>query len=282
MHGKRMNPPSHPPKALLLDMDGVLYHGTRVLPHAREFLAALGDLPRLFLTNNPIATPGQVAERLQDMGLGCPDKAEILTSGVAAATYLQQRKPGFRFYAVGAEGLHRELARCGVEDAEKADFVVVGEGPGLDFASLTHGINLLLKRGATLISTNPDASVDAVVDGEHRVLPGGGALVAAFEVACGCRAITIGKPEPLLYQMALERLGLKAGDCLMVGDRPDTDIAGAQRLGIPTALVRSGRFAPGEPWPEGMPPADWDVADLGELLSRWRAAWQWPGKEKAG
>ncbi len=263
---------TNPPRGLLLDMDGVLYHGERVLPHARAFLEATARLPRVFVTNNPIRTPAEVAARLRDLGLGEIPAGDILTSGVAAARWLAKERPGFRFYAVGADGLHRVLAEQGTEDPEAADFVVVGEGPGLDYDTLTHGLHLLLK-GARLISTNPDATVDAVRDGEHLVLPGGGALVAPFAVASGQTPVPIGKPEPLLYEMALERLGLSAADCVMVGDRPDTDIAGAARLGIRTALVRSGRFAPGEPWPEGLPRPDWDQPDLGALLADWRARW---------
>lgn len=258
-------------------MDGVLYHGSHLLPHAREFLTAVAGVPHLFLTNNPIATPAEVAQRLQDMGFARPDDEAILTSGVAAAQWLQQCKPGFRYFAVGAGGLDAELSRYGIADAEHADYVVVGEGPGLDFDSLTTGINLVLKAGATLVSTNPDHTVDAHVEGRHRVLPGGGALVAAFETACECSAVTIGKPEPLLYRMALDRLDVEAGECVMVGDRPDTDIAGAQRLGMRTALVRTGRFAPGDTWPAGQATADWDVEGLAQLLDAWRAAWiAWP------
>jgi len=272
-----MNAESSRPAALLLDMDGVLYHGSQALPQAREFLAAIQDLPHLFITNNPIATPAQVADRLQSIGFARPGEQDILTSGVATAQWLHTRTPGFRYFAVGAGGLDAELSRFGTADARRADYVVVGEGAGLDYASLTTGINLVLKRGARLISTNPDATVDGHREGEHLVLPGGGALVAAFEVACGCRAITIGKPEPLLFDMALQRLGVAAGDCVMIGDRADTDIAGAQRLGIRTAMVRTGRLAPGARWPEEQAPPDWDVESLDGLLQAWRASWSgWP------
>jgi HAD superfamily hydrolase (TIGR01450 family) len=261
------------PRGLLLDMDGVLYHGSRVLPYALDFMRALGELPRVFVTNNPIATPDQVADRLAGMGFERPDPARVLTSGVATARYLARRKPGFRFYAVGAPGLAAELSRLGEADAERADFVVVGEGAGLDYHSLSRGIDLILTHGAELISTNPDHTVDGYVDGRRLVLPGGGSLVAPFEAATERKALTIGKPHPLLYQMALNQLGLGPADCVMVGDRVDTDIAGAQALGVRTALVRSGRFVPGASWPEQQPPATWDVPDLQQLLGAWRRAW---------
>ncbi len=259
------NTVSRRPKAFLLDMDGVLYHGECALPSALAFMAALGERPHAFITNNPILPPREVADKLQRLGFPRPEERLIVTSAEAAADWLTAQTPGFRYFAVGASGLHAALAQQGVEDVENADFVVVGEGPGLDFEQLTRGINLILKRGARLVATNPDVSVDAYVDGEHRVLPGGGALVAPFAAATGRQPLVIGKPEPLLYRMALERIGCEARDCLMIGDRPDTDIAGAVRLGMPTALVRTGRFAPGETWPEGLPRPDWDVSDLVEL-----------------
>jgi len=254
-------------------MDGVLYHGEQVLPHARTFMRAVAEIPHLFLSNNPIRTPQAVADRLQRMGFQRPPPQHILTSAIATAHCLGERKPGFRYFAVGAPGLDVELSRLGVAATENVDFVVVGEGPGLDFDSLTLGINLILKEGAALISTNPDASVDAHVDGEHRVLPGGGALVAPFEVATGKQAETIGKPQPLLYHMALKQLGCQPQDCVMLGDRVDTDVVGAQALGIRTALVRTGRFAPGDPWPPGQARADWDVDGLSQLLALWRRQW---------
>jgi HAD superfamily hydrolase (TIGR01450 family) len=254
------------PTAFLLDMDGVLYHGERVLPAALAFMGALGDRPHAFITNNPILPPAQVADKLQRMGFQRPAERLIVTSAEATADWLAAQHPGFHYFAVGAQGLHLALAQQGREDPDNAEFVVVGEGPGLDYGQLTRGINLVLKQGARLVVTNPDLTVDATVDGEHRILPGGGALVAPFAAATGREPVVIGKPQPLLYRMALERIGCAAADCLMIGDRPDTDIAGAVRLGMLTALVRTGRFAPGEPWPDGLPRPDWDVADLYELL----------------
>ena len=86
-----------------------------------------------------------------------------------------------------------------------------------------------------------------------------------FEIATGRKAIVMGKPQPLLFEMAMQRLGADPADCIMIGDRPDTDILGAQRLGLRTALVRTGRFAPGEPLPDGVMNPDWDVDSLAEL-----------------
>ncbi len=256
------------PKALLLDMDGVLYHGDQVLPGAVDFIHAIRHLPHVFVTNNPVQTPARMIKRLAAMGFPMMDESRILTSAEATANYLASIKPGFHFFAVGADGLHQALSKSGTADTGQADFVVVGEGAGLDFETLSIGINLILKQGARLVSTNPDHNVDATRGGRHWVLPGGGALVAPFAVASGVEPITIGKPHRLLYEMAMQRLGITAGDCLMIGDRPDTDIAGAAGLGMQTAMVRTGRFSPGDRWPDNVPQAGWDVADLPALRDR--------------
>jgi HAD superfamily hydrolase (TIGR01450 family) len=254
-------------QAILLDMDGVLYHGEKPLPGAIEFVRRLAGIPHIFLTNNPIQTPEAVVGKLERLGFPAVAPEQVLTSAQATALWLSHQKADFRYFAVGADGLHQALSACGRPDEEQADFVVVGEGPGLDYESLSRGMHLILKRRARLVVTNPDHNVDAEVDGEHRVLPGGGALVAPFVVATGVEPVVIGKPEPLLFEMALERLGCAPEACLMIGDRPDTDIAGAAVLGIATALVRSGRFGPGEVWPEGVPQPDWDELNL-ESLTR--------------
>jgi HAD superfamily hydrolase (TIGR01450 family) len=261
------------PQAFLFDMDGVLFHGDRALPGAGDFLEAIQGLPHAFVTNNPILTPEQVAGKLERMGLPRPDPRFVLTSAEATAAWLALEKPCFRYFAVGADGLHRALAERGVSDPQAAEFVVVGEGPGLDYATLSVGINLILKKGARLVVTNPDLTVDAVCGGEHCVLPGGGALVAPFAAATGVQPVVIGKPAPGLFLMALERLARPARACVMVGDRPDTDIAGAAALGMMTALVRTGRFQPGEPWPAGVPRPLWDLASLGALAEALERSW---------
>jgi HAD superfamily hydrolase (TIGR01450 family) len=249
----------------LIDMDGVLYHGDTVLEGAVSFVDRIRPDRRVFVTNNPIRSPEKVAHKLSQMGFSDIDDSQVLTSAEATAAWLSEHKPGFRYFAVGAEGLHEALSAVGTADAACADFVVIGEGPGLDFESLTTALNLVVKQGARLVSTNPDATVDASRNGEHILVPGGGALVAPFEVATGRKAVVIGKPNPLLYTMAMQRIGAAAADCIMIGDRPDTDILGAQRLGMRTALIRTGRFAPDDALPASIEPPDWDLASLGQL-----------------
>lgn len=253
-------------KAILLDMDGVLYRGEKAIPEALAFMSAIENIPHAFITNNPILPSQAIADRLERLGFRRPDPHQIITSAEATALWLSQQKKNFRYFAVGAEGLHIALRQFGVADARSADFVVIGEGAGVDYDAIATGVNLILKNGARLICTNPDHSVDAHVDGEHCVLPGGGALVAPFAIASETTPVFVGKPHALLYQMALERIGVSPEHCLMIGDRPDTDIAGAAALGMKTALVRTGRFAPGAPYPNELPAPDWDVESLDSLM----------------
>jgi len=253
-------------KAILLDMDGILYHGEKAIPEAVAFMTAIEHLPHAFITNNPVLPAAAIAERLERLGFRRPGEEQIITSAEATALWLNQQKANFRYYAVGAEGLHIALRQFGIEDSEHADFVVIGEGAVIDFDVITTGVNLILKQGAQLICTNPDHSVDAFINGKHCVLPGCGALVVPFAVAAEVEPVFIGKPHALLYQIAMQRLGVTPEACLMVGDRPDTDIAGAAMLGMKTALVRTGRFHPNTPLPEGLPRPDWDVEDLAQLL----------------
>lgn len=253
-------------RAILLDMDGVLYHGEKVIPEAIGFMSAFKHLPHAFITNNPILPPQAIADRLERLGFQRPDHEQIITSADATALWLSQQKTNFHYYAVGANGLHTALSQKGVEDSQNADFVVIGEGAGIDYDAIATGVNLILNQGARLICTNPDHSVDACFNGKHCVLPGGGALVAPFAIASETEPVFIGKPHALLYQIAMDRLGVSPDQCLMVGDRPDTDIAGAAALGMRTALVRTGRFLPGTPLPDNLPLPDWDVENLEHLL----------------
>jgi HAD superfamily hydrolase (TIGR01450 family) len=253
-------------KAVMLDMDGVLYRGEKAIPEALAFMSAIEHMPHAFITNNPILTSESVAGRLERLGFRRPGHRQVITSAEATALWLSRQKKHFRYFAVGAEGLHIALRQQGIEDSESADFVVIGEGAGINYDMITTGVNLILQRGARLVCTNPDHSVDAHVNGKHCVLPGGGALVAPFAIAAEVEPVFIGKPHALLYQIALDRLGVSPEHCLMIGDRPDTDIAGAATLGMKTALVRTGRFPPGAAIPDDLPSPDWDVNSLDLLL----------------
>ena len=227
-----------PYDAILLDLDGVLYRWPEPIRGAGNAVAALRRAGKriAFVTNNSSRTPEQVADRLQQMDIEAT-AAEVVTSALATASLLSDRGVGTAF-VVGEDGIRKALADAGirsVEDGEEmADVVVVGFDRSADYPRLKDA-SVFVERGAALIATNPDPSFPAP-DGE--AWPGAGALLAAIETTTGVKGEVVGKPEPELLRRALEAAG--GGRPLVVGDRLDTDIAGAVRLGWDSALVLSG------------------------------------------
>lgn len=224
--------------AILLDLDGVLYRWPEPIAGAAGAVAALrGAGKRIaFLTNNSSRTPAQVVERLAAVGVIAAVE-EVVTSALATATVLAGRGARSAF-VVGEEGLREALAAAGIRpvtaSADVPDVVVVGFDRGADYARLRDA-SVLVERGVPLVASNADASFPAP-GGESW--PGAGALLAAIETTTGVRGEVFGKPEAPLFERALASVG---GDRpLVVGDRLDTDIAGAVRLGWDSALVLTG------------------------------------------
>lgn len=254
--------------AFLIDMDGVLYRGEERLPGARRFLHTLDaeEVPYLLLTNNATRTPAQFAEKLARMDISVPPE-RILTSAVAAARYLARvANPGARVYAIGMEGLFRALEEQGfVLTDREPQYVVVGLDTDVTYAKLA-AATLAIRNGATFIGTNPDRTLPT----ERGLMPGAGALLAAIEAATDVTPKVIGKPEAEVYRTALEILGTAPETTAMLGDRLDTDIAGAQRLGMPTVLVLTG-VATREALESSPFQPDWVFEDLEALVKAWRS-----------
>lgn len=224
--------------SFLFDLDGVLYLGGEPVPGAPEALATLRVAGRrvAFVTNNSARTPAAVAERLRGVGIEA-DAEEVTTSALATAELLAGR--GCRSaFVVGEEGLTEALTAAGIDvlqaGAASADAVVVGWDRRADYAKLRTA-SILIDRGATFVGTNADASFPAA-DGTRW--PGAGALLAAIATATGARPEIVGKPNAPLYVAALARAG--GGVPLVIGDRLDTDIAGAAALGWDSLLVLTG------------------------------------------
>jgi len=230
--------------AFLFDLDGVVYRGDRPVPGAPETLTALREAGRqvVFLTNNSARTPQAVAEKLEGMGIRA-DPSGVVTSAMAAASMLDGVRSAF---VIGEEGLRAALADAGVEvlggEPARADAVVIGWDRTFDYDALRIA-SVLIQRGARLYATNTDASYPAP-GGE--LWPGAGALVAAVEATTGVRAEAGGKPHAPLFEAALERAGARAARTLMVGDRVETDLVGAARVGIDGAAVFSGASGPAD------------------------------------
>lgn len=255
----------HPPiKALILDMDGVLWRGSQ----------PIGDLPAVFTriaernlkvicaTNNATSTPEQFAAKLAAMGVAFPS-SQIVNSAMAAAWYLKKIHPnGGPVHLVGENGLHRAFETMGFWPADR-DVLAVIAGMDREFTyTKMSTASRLIRGGAPFYGTNPDLTFPTP-DG---LVPGAGAILAGIEAASGVKPIIIGKPSPTLYQVALERLGTTSQETLAVGDRLETDILGGQRAVMRTALVLSGVTTPEDlaAWPT---PPDLVAADLMALVA---------------
>lgn len=223
---------------VLFDLDGTLYTDDVAMPGAPDAVArvrAIGVRP-VFMTNNSSRTPTGVAGHLRSLGFAA-EAQEVVTSATVTASVLRER--GIRTaYVVGREGLREALEAAGVtvaaDEAGEVEAVVVGWDPEVTYGIL-RAASVLVQRGATLIGSNPDRTFPAP-DGSRW--PGAGALLAAVEATTDTRAEIIGKPFAPLYLAARETGG--GGRTLVVGDRLDTDIAGAEALGWDSLLVLWG------------------------------------------
>ncbi|MCS7060816.1 MAG: HAD-IIA family hydrolase [Anaerolineae bacterium] len=226
---------------LIIDMDGVLWHGDRCLPQTPYFFATLRELGIRFVlaTNNASKSVEEYQSKLAGFGVPvAPD--EIMTSPQATAAYLRQHAPNARVYVIGEAGLVQELQRQELtvvppDQPAGATHVVVGWDRSLTYAKLAEAC-LLIRAGATFIGTNPDVTYPDV----RGIIPGNGATLALLRAATDVEPLIIGKPQPYMIVQSMERMGGAPTDTAVVGDRLDTDIAGGQRAGLRTILVLSG------------------------------------------
>ncbi len=224
-------------KGFICDMDGVIYHGNKVLPGVAEFINWLHAEKKeyLFLTNNSGYTPRELQQKLARMGLDVSED-HFYTSALATATFLKDQAPGCSVYAIGEAGLFNALYDAGITMNDvNPDYVVVGEGKTYSLDTITKATNLVLK-GAKLIGSNSDVSGPI----ENGIAPACGALVAPIEIATGTHAYFCGKPNPLMMRTGLKKIGCHSAESVMVGDRMDTDVISGLESGMSTVLVLSG------------------------------------------
>lgn len=224
-------------KGFLIDMDGVIYKGSELIPGADEFINRLvrQSIPFLFLTNNSQRTRRDVAKKLSRMGIDVAEE-HIFTCAMATARFLAQQKPHGTAYVIGEGGLHYSMHQNGYAIVDHdPDYVVVGEGRTITFEMLETAVNMILK-GAKLISTNPDPNCPT----PNGTRPGCGAIVAMLEKATGREAFSVGKPSPIMMRYARKEIGLSSADTYMIGDTMETDILGGVKMGYRTILVLSG------------------------------------------
>lgn len=232
-------------EAFLLDLDGVVYRGSQPLSGAPEALARLraGRRRPVFLTNNSARTPEQIARKLIGLGVEAAPE-EVVTSAQALADLLSRRDGDRTAFVIGEDGVRQALSASGIEvvdgEPDRTGYVVVGWDRGVTYDDLRTA-SVLVGRGATLVATNADPSYPAE-GGE--LWPGAGAILAAVETATGVRAEVAGKPHVPLFEAALDRAGTRRA--AVIGDRIETDVAGARAARLQSILVWTGASAPAD------------------------------------
>ena len=225
----------------LIDMDGVIYRGDKLIPGSDYFIQSLLEkqIPFLFLTNNSQRSRCDVVLKLANLGISVETK-HILTCAISTARFLAQQTPAGSAYVVGDAGLLNALHINGYAINEtNPDYVVVGEGRLINFEVMEKALKLIMD-GAKLIATNLDPNCP--IDGGIR--PGCGATISFLETASGRKALNLGKPSPIMMRMARNELDLRTEEVTMIGDTMDTDILGGLQMGYRTVLVYSGSTQP--------------------------------------
>lgn len=228
---------NHPIEAWLTDMDGVLIREGEAIPGATEFIGALTskDVPFLVLTNNSIYTPRDLAAKLRHQGLDIPED-RIWTSALATAVFLNDQMPGASAYVMGEAGLTTALHEAGLTmTSMDPDYVVLGETRTYSFDAITQAIRLI-NNGSRFICTNPDATGPS----PEGPLPATGAVAAMITKATGIKPYYVGKPNPMMFRSALNRIDAHSESTAMVGDRMNTDVVAGMEAGMRTYLVLTG------------------------------------------
>ncbi|MGE0757181.1 MAG: HAD-IIA family hydrolase [Pirellulaceae bacterium] len=228
-------------RGFLIDMDGVVYRGSELIPGADTFIHRLlrDEIPFVFLTNNSQRTRRDVVTKLRRLGIVVGEQ-HVFTCAMATARFLAQQKPHGTAFVIGEGGLLHALHQNGYSIVDQSpDYVVVGEGRTLNLEMLEQAVQMILD-GAKLIATNLDPNCPT----KHGTRPGCGAAVAYLETATGKRAFSVGKPSPVMMRVARKELRLATSETIMIGDTMDTDILGGVQMGYHTVLVLSGSTRP--------------------------------------
>jgi 4-nitrophenyl phosphatase len=229
-------------QSLIIDMDGVLWRDSSPIGNLSAIFQRIRERgwKFVFATNNGTKSPEQYLEKLAEFGVTV-EPWQVITSALGIAQMLKGRLPsGAPVFVIGGDGVKIALQEQGfqvlpVETAESAQAVVIGIDRDINFAKMREA-TLLVRRGIPFYATNPDKTFPT----PRGEIPGAGAWISVIVTATGVEPTYAGKPFPFLMEMALERLGTRKEESLVVGDRLETDIAAGQAVGCPTALVLSG------------------------------------------
>jgi NagD protein len=224
-------------KGFICDMDGVIYHGDKLLPGVKEFVDWLyrENKQFLFLTNGSGKSPKELQQKLRRMGLDV-DESHYYTSALATAKFLSRQNPNCSAYVIGEPGLFNALHDAGITfNNFDPDYVIIGETSNYNYDSICQAVRHVFN-GAKLIGTNTDLTAPT----ENGIVPACRALVAPIEKTTGKTAYYVGKPNPLMMRTGLRMLGVHSEDAVIIGDRMDTDIIAGIESGLDTVLVLTG------------------------------------------
>ena len=224
-------------RGFICDMDGVIYHGNRILPGVGSFVDWLyrENKQFMFLTNASGRSPRELQQKLERMGLDV-DESHFYTSALATAKFVATQAPGCTAYVIGEPGLFNALYDAGITINDvNPDYVIIGETNDYNYDKICVA-TAHVRAGAKLIGTNSDITGPS----EIGIVPACRALVAPIELSTGKHAYYVGKPNPLMMRSCLRRLGVHSDESVIVGDRMDTDIISGIESGLDTVLVLSG------------------------------------------
>src|SRR6267142_939211 len=256
--------PKLPYRGWLFDLDGTIYLGERLIPGADAAIAALRAAGRrvAFLSNKPLQTRAEYAAKLTRLGVPAAP-ADVINSSLVLARYLRDRDPGAPVFVIGEPPMLDEMRAHGFEvrPDERVRWVVIAFDRTFDYAKLNVALQAV-KQGARLIATNPDRTCPV----EGGEIPDCAGMIAAVEAVTGTTVeVIVGKPSPIILEVALARLAVPAADAVMVGDRIETDIVMGKRGGLATVLVLSGITRADDPRIAEVAP-DAVVRSIGELM----------------
>lgn len=228
-------------RGYLIDLDGTIYLGKKGIPAGKRFVDRLqqAGIPYLFVTNNTTKTPATVAKRLIHEFDIQAKAEEVYTATLATVDYMLDLNLGKKVYIVGEGGLKTAIYAAGfVYEEDEPDYVVVALDTDLTYEKIVKA-TMGIQKGAHFIGTNPDKNIPT----ERGLLPGAGSVVDFVAAATQVTPVIIGKPETIIMEKALARLGLTREEVLMVGDNYTTDIMAGINQGLDTLLVTTG-FTP--------------------------------------
>jgi phosphoglycolate/pyridoxal phosphate phosphatase family enzyme len=255
-----------PYRGWLFDLDGTIYVGEQLVPGAAEAIAALRAAERrvAFLSNKPLETRAAYAAKLTRLGIPAGEH-DVVNSSLVLARHLRGLDPGAPVFVIGEPPMIAEMRAHGFEvrDDERVRWVVIAFDRTFSYAKLNTALQAV-RRGARLIATNPDRTCPV----EGGEIPDCAGMIAAVEAVTDRQVeVIVGKPSPIILEVALAALGVSAGEAVMVGDRIETDIAMGRRLGLGTILVLSGVTRPDDPRIAAMAP-DHVLRSVEELIAR--------------